>query len=128
MAIGLNCPLEHDEQVAYIQWADMFFNNLDCFVFSIPNGGKRNKVVAVKLKKEGVKKGIPDLFLCQARHGYHGLFIEMKRLKGGSLSKDQKKKKFLLEKQGYAVAVCKGADHAIRVTKSYMLDDELNFE
>ena len=72
-------PTESQEQVAFIQWADMFFNGKDEFVFAIPNGGLRNVVVAKKMKAEGVKPGVLDLFFTLARGGYHGLFIEMKR-------------------------------------------------
>ncbi len=50
----------------------------------IPNGGERNLAVAGKLKAEGVKAGVWDLFLPLPRGGYHGLYIEMKKpgLKG----------------------------------------------
>lgn len=47
-------------------------------IFAIPNGGARHPAVAAKLKSEGVKAGVPDLFLPVARHGYHGMFIELK--------------------------------------------------
>ncbi len=46
--------------------------------FAIPNGGHRNKVTAARLKAEGVRAGIPDIFLPVPRHYYHGFFIEMK--------------------------------------------------
>lgn len=47
-------------------------------LFHIPNGGTRDKIEAGHLKSQGVKAGVPDLFLPVARHGKHGLFIEMK--------------------------------------------------
>jgi len=43
---------------------------------------------AQKLKKEGVKRGIPDIFLPCARGGSHGLFIEMKA-RDGKVSEEQ---------------------------------------
>jgi|GEM_PF-5137145 len=57
-----------------------------------PNGGRRNKAEAAKLKAMGVRKGIPDLFLPIPRQGYHGLYIETKKIKNGKVSPDQQKK------------------------------------
>lgn len=47
-------------------------------IFHIPNGGKRNKREAGRLKKLGVRPGVADLLLPIAIRGYHGMFIEMK--------------------------------------------------
>jgi hypothetical protein len=94
------------------------------FLFSIPNGGKRNKIVAAKLKREGVKAGIPDLMLPYARGGWHGLFIEMKRIKGGSVSKIQGERIAFLRGQNYQVKICKGAAEAIEAIKVYMSHKE----
>lgn len=46
--------------------------------FAIPNGGKRNVIVAQKMKAEGVRAGIPDLCLPVMRGGYGGMYIELK--------------------------------------------------
>jgi len=113
-------PTESQEQVAFMQWVDMFFNGNEEFVFAIPNGGLRNVVVAKKMKAEGVKPGVPDLFFTLARGGYHGLFIEMKRIKGGSTSKDQKDKIERLRNCGYKVDVCKGFDEAKKSILEYV--------
>lgn len=48
------------------------------YILAIPNGGHRDIRVAAKLKAEGVRRGIPDLFLAVASRGYHGLWIELK--------------------------------------------------
>lgn len=71
---------EHDEQVKLINWAKTV-PELDC-LFAIPNGGQRHIAVAAKLKREGVRAGVPDIFVALARGGYHGLFLEMKFGKG----------------------------------------------
>jgi hypothetical protein len=47
-------------------------------LYAIPNGGKRDKITAARLKAEGVKAGTPDLHLPHARSGYHSLYVEMK--------------------------------------------------
>ena len=43
-----------------------------------------------KLKKEGLKKGVSDLVIFEARKGFHALAIEMKRKKGSTVSLEQK--------------------------------------
>jgi len=74
-----------------------------------------------KLKAEGAKKGVLDLFLPQARNGYHGLYIEMKRADGkGRLTPEQKTFSKDQTNAGYLCVVCNGADEAIREIKEYM--------
>jgi hypothetical protein len=88
-------------------------------IFAIPNGGSRNKIEAVNLKRQGVKAGVPDLFLPVANHGKHGLFIEMKYGKGRT-SPAQKEWIELLRENGYAAEVCYGASEAIDLIEKYL--------
>lgn len=108
---------ESEEQIDFIQWCK---RNGIHKIFAIPNGGKRNIVTASKLKLEGVKAGVPDLFLAVSRHNCHGLFIEMKRAKGGSLSPKQILWRDWLIKEKYAWKRADGAKEAIRITRSYL--------
>ena len=89
-------------------------------IFAVPNGGKRNITTATRLKMEGVKPGVPDLMLPVARHGFHGLFIEMKRDPSIQLDPKQQIWKEDLEEQGYFVVKCGESEDAITVLKSYM--------
>jgi hypothetical protein len=75
---------------------------------------------ATKQKAAGAKRGIPDLFLPVPIDSYHGLYIELKRVKGGSLSPEQKIWASLLRQQGYMVAVCKGATEAKEIIEKYL--------
>ena len=88
-------------------------------LYAIPNGGHRNKIVAAKLKKEGVKAGMPDLHLPVARQGFNSLYIEMKA-QGGRVSPAQSEKIEALTQAGNAVYVCVGADAAIRTLSDYV--------
>ncbi|MDP2682023.1 MAG: VRR-NUC domain-containing protein [Deltaproteobacteria bacterium] len=99
--------LEHQEQVALITWAELNEKKYPplCNLFASANGGKRNIITAVKLKKSGVKAGVPDLFLAWPTKKYPGLFIEMKADKN-KLSEHQKEWHDRLKKAGYAVATC----------------------
>jgi hypothetical protein len=111
-----NTPTEHQEQVALIQWCRL----KKIFIFAIANGGNRNIVTATMLKAEGVIKGVPDLFLTTAAGGWHGLFIELKRLKGSSTSTEQKAVHAILRGQNYKVVVCKGWIEATKQIDAYL--------
>ena len=89
-------------------------------LFAIPNGGKRAIQTAARLKAEGVRPGVPDMFLPMAAKGYHGLFVEMKRKDGGRLSTRQRDWLELLGANGYKAVVCHGADEAIREIEAYL--------
>lgn len=106
---------EHGEQCALIHWYRLVCNSFglsEQLLFAIPNGGARDQITGAMLKAEGVRAGVPDLFLAVPRGRYHGLFIEMKQSKGGRVSDVQKAIHKLLLEQGYAVEVCHGWMHA----------------
>lgn len=89
-------------------------------LYHIPNGGSRDKIEAVNLKRQGVKAGVPDLHLPVPRGGHHGLYIEMKRAYGGKLSPEQKAWLKELSGQGYKAAVCYGWEEAREVLECYL--------
>ena len=74
----------------------------------------------MKLKAEGVRSGVPDLFLAYPTPFAHGLFIEMKKRKGGRVSDSQKPFISELNEQGYKAVVCHGAEAAINEIKRYI--------
>lgn len=117
------CPTEAAEQTWLFQWAAQMqhykWPELE-LMHHIPNGGSRNRVEAARLKAQGVKSGIPDVFLPVSKGGFHGLYIEMKRQHGGVLSEEQKEKIPKLREQGYCVYVCKGFQQAADVIEAYM--------
>lgn len=115
-------PSEHQEQASVIAEAALRArtNRAWGLLLAIPNGGLRSKAVAAKLKAEGVRPGVPDLFLPVARGREHGLWIEMKRTKGGHISPEQEAWAEALEAQGYRVRICRGADAAIREIRDYL--------
>lgn len=90
---------------------------------AIPNGGKRDKVTAARLKAEGVKPGVPDVCLPVPRGEKHGLYIEMKRRKGGIVSADQLKWLESLMRQGYECHVCRGCEEARMTIMEYLRRD-----
>jgi hypothetical protein len=79
---------EHIEQSLLFQWADLAkrkYPELE-LLFAIPNfAGRLGKATArhgARLKREGRKRGVPDICLPVARGPYHALYIELKADKG----------------------------------------------
>lgn len=84
------------------------------------NGVRLTYGPAVKAKKSGMNKGFPDLQLPVRTLKYSGLFIEMKRKNGGTVSKVQREWIEHLYAQGYYIAVCHGHIEAIETIKTYL--------
>lgn len=115
---------EHDLQASIIAECDLRANqdprwNL---IFAIPNGGHRNKATAGKLKAEGVRAGMPDLFLPVAARECHGLFIELK-VGSNKATENQWRMIDRLKLQGYAATVVWDAQMAINLIAWYLGDE-----
>jgi hypothetical protein len=112
---------EHNEQAALFRWAALAAGRYPelALLFAVPNGGRRDAVTGARLKAEGVKAGVPDIWLPVARCGYHGLVIELKA-EGGRASREQKAWLRALEEQGWLAAVCVGATAAWELLGRYL--------
>jgi hypothetical protein len=124
-------PTESEEQKALFQWARLMEGRYPelRLMFAVPNGGVRRPATAGRLKAEGVKSGVPDICLPVARHGYHALYIEMKRLSGGGTSPEQKDWLDALNRQGNKAIVCRGWVKAKEAIEEYLDEsDVLPFE
>lgn len=132
---------EHSQQVALFCWAAQQRNDWLALglsttyepqkaaalanLFAIPNGDQRGDgttkgamIAGGRLKAEGQRNGVPDIFLAWPKKTYGGLqyvccglFIEMKRPglqthKNGSCSLEQIEWHKRLVEAGYAVKVC----------------------
>jgi rhodanese-related sulfurtransferase len=113
-------PTESAEQIRFVARVEQFYP--DVVIFAVPNGGGRSPMEATKLKEEGVRAGVPDLVIAEPRGVFHGLYIEMKRQKGGKVSKEQEAMHERLRNKGYAVAVCAGCSEAWEVFERYILE------
>ena len=136
-------PTEHAEQAVLCQWWAVYAaaHKLDVrLLMAIPNAQKfmslaKNMHAALAtVRAEGFRDGAPDLLLAMPRRMLcpwvdgsrlqvetqdAGLFIEIKRL-DGKLSADQHSFGLLLQAQGYAWMVAKGAAEAIRAIEAYL--------
>lgn len=118
----LPCASEADEQQMLMEWARL----AACkwpelrLMHHIPNEGKRSIPAAMQLKRMGLRGGVPDICLPVARGGYHGLYIELKRVRGGKLSDEQREWLEALAGEGYCARVCKGWREAAELTGKYL--------
>jgi hypothetical protein len=103
-------------QQACVTWFRLQYPNK--IIFAIPNGSKRNIITATILKREGVLKGIPDLFIAEPMYNYSGLFIEMKHGKNKP-SKEQVEIMDKLRQRGYKVELCYTFDSFVRIVNDY---------
>ena len=115
-------PTESVEQQSLFRWAAYQSGKYPelKLLYHVPNGGSRNKAEAGRFKAEGVKAGVPDLCLPVPRGEFHGLYIELKRLRGSRTSEDQILWMEELSKQGYCVALCKGWEVAAKTITDYL--------
>lgn len=113
---------ESQEQQALMTWCAWhkdIYPELE-WLHHIPNGGRRDRATGERLKKEGVKAGVPDLCLPVPSKGYHGLYIEMKKASGGAVSPNQKRWIKHLNENGYCAVVCHGWRQAVEAIKEYL--------
>jgi hypothetical protein len=118
---------ESSSQQSVITWFALAARSLHAEpgdLWAIPNGGRRDEITGAILKREGVRAGVPDLFLAVPVpvHGGRsraGLFIEMKTWTG-RVSKAQQEAIFRLRRRGYECVVAHGFDQASRAITQYL--------
>lgn len=125
----LPVPTEAQEQITLMNWAAMQSGKYPelKLLYHVPNGGSRNKAEAGRLRAEGVKAGVPDLCLPVPRGGYHGLYIELKRQRGGRASDNQVEWLDALSKQGYPVETTFAYYRLIELSATGTLDDPIPY-
>jgi len=85
-------------------------------IYHIPNEGKRSPQEGARLKREGLKAGVPDLHLAVQSHDgkFLSLYLEMKRENGkGVLSDEQTSMIAKLRYYGHRVEVAITAKQGI---------------
>jgi hypothetical protein len=127
-------PLERDEHNRVIAWAKLMVSTGQeprlRFLRSGFEGLRLTMGVRMQVKRQSIATGWPDLFLAvpvrkDCADGWlleHtcGLFIELKRQKGGTVRAEQAIMIGDLQSLGYKAIVCRGADHAISEIKRYL--------
>lgn len=112
---------EHAHQTALFAWAALNKTRWPelAWMHAIPNGGLRDRITAAKLKAEGVKSGVSDVFLPVKRGAWSGLYIEMKKPKGKPTAEQLAFGVFVLS-QGFGFIVCDHWEKARDVIINYM--------
>lgn len=114
-------PTEEEEQIAFVQWLEVkgyphHHSPLE------GSGGRQAAIHGRKMKILGASKGFPDLLVMipisddkDAENAvYEAVAIEMKRQRGGVVSKEQKEWLQILESAGIRGRVCHGCNEAIK--------------
>ena len=119
---------ESTEQKAVISWFNIQYPKLRGCLFSncngaVLSGGKVARAIQMnRLKAEGLKCGVSDLFLAVPVNGFAGLWIEMKDIKKkiSDVSPAQQAHIDQMIKMGYGAVWCAGAKQAIDTINGYL--------
>lgn len=109
---------EDQLQAQAVTWFRTQYKRYYWNLIAVPNGGKRNLLTAVKMKRTGTLSGAWDLFLSVPRGSFSGLYIEMKVGKN-KLTKNQLEF-FKANSQNYYMRVCGSLDQFINVINEYL--------
>lgn len=112
-----SCPSESYEAVRFVEWLEqadppILFSHIPSGMFS------RSWKTIAKNKREGLRRGLPDYLLILPNNKL--IFVEMKRLKGGRVSPEQKIFIEALTRCDIEARVCLGAEEAINFVKEMM--------
>lgn len=117
-----NVSSEAQEQEALFRWAEFAVGKYPelAYMYHITNEGKRTVAGGAALKRQGLKKGVPDICLPVPRGKYHGAYIEMKKV-GEKPTEEQKHWLSELARLGYCCYIAdKGWADAAEFISWYM--------
>lgn len=115
--MSLPVPTEELEQMALVQYLELKGHKFTAIPNSTYTTSWKQKA---KNKATGLRAGLPDL-ICIVNDNV--VWIELKRTKGGVLSKHQKEWIKALEQAGQTVIVAKGAEQAIKFIENLTKGD-----
>lgn len=111
---------EADIQSEFFKQVKLFFPQIpDKMIFAVPNGGSRNKLEAINLKRQGVKPGVSDVILLIPKGGFASLCMEFKT-KTGRQSKEQKEFQKQAQMCGSRYVIVRSVKEAIEKMREYL--------
>lgn len=118
---------ESEIQQACLRWFKLQYPRLasEGMLFHIANEGVRIGAMGGRLQREGLVRGVADLCLAVPSHGFHALYIEMKRPKtifhaATYQSPEQKTWQRNVEKYGNKYVVCHSLEEFMEIVKEYL--------
>lgn len=111
--------IEDNTQEACVTWFGLQYPLYEKLLFHVPNGGKRDKKEAVRLKKQGVKRGVSDLVLLVANREFNALCIEMKTM-DGTQDKGQKEFEKAVKEAGNAYCIARNIHQFMNIINDYL--------
>lgn len=117
---------EEDLHIACLQWVMLEQRSYPLlrWLVHVPNGGKRPKGEAGKLKAMGTKPGYPDLTLPRPSLRWKGLAIELKSPIGRT-STEQEEWLGAFHSDGWLVGVCRTLDEFIALVRHFLQGSRL---
>lgn len=118
--------LERDLQIRCINWFRLTYPNYAMNLFSIPNGGSRNKIEAANMKRSGTTAGVSDCFLAiitKSPNGnikHPGMFLEFKANGNCKVTDNQIKFEKVVKFQWYRYEVIYDFDLFKEVINEYL--------
>ena len=115
--------VEGEEQAELIKRFRAEYPDVGELLIHVPNGGyRKNAFEGYRLKSQGVRAGVSDLFLPVARGGFFGLWIEFKAAPPNDAAVSDKQQEWvdLMQAQGYAAHICLGVEAAMQVLAEYL--------
>lgn len=114
---------EGEEQAQLLKEFRALHPDVGPLLIHIPNGGSRkNAFEGWRLKEQGVRAGVSDLFFPVARGGFFGLWIEFKAAPPNDAAPSDSQLEWLdlMRGQGYSAHLCLGVAAALKVLTDYM--------
>jgi hypothetical protein len=112
-------PTEHQIQKAFFDWLALAYPGANLVTWATPNAARRSYQMAAVMKAEGLRSGVPDVFMAVPRGQSHGLFLEFKS-HAGRLTANQVDFCANLVGMGYQVLVVRSLDEARLAVTRYM--------
>lgn len=118
---------EGNEQAVLIRWLlgekmrGERVGQLYDVIYHVPNGGQRSKSTGAAMKRQGVKSGVSDLVVMDARGGWFGLYMEFKASPPhtAALADSQHDWLALAHSRGYCAVLAVGLEEAKEVLREY---------
>lgn len=106
-------------QISCVTYFDYAYPKLKLNLFSIPNEGARSPANGARMKAQGRRAGVADMFLSVSNGTTHGLFIEFKSGKGKQ-SETQVAFQKAVESQNYLYEVITDFDSFQNLIEKYL--------